>query len=188
MEGIYRRLTGSIAAGNCSELREIDTAILKGDLMDSILYIAPILISMFPNAPDLPESFSIKSLDAIEAKCPEFAKNAPDASLIFTCDKDERSLRMVKVLTFDGRSYIKDPETHARQILLDVRDIIHEEFQIEAEIPTCHIRTDSLGRCKRVYSLRGSRDFDGATLAINPIEEQMDSFSYFFVLDWQHPN
>ena len=156
--------------------------------MDSILYIAPILISMFPNAADLHESFSIKSLDAIEAKCPEFAKNAFDAALIFTCDKDERSLRMVKLLTFDGRSYIKDPETHARQILLDVRDIIHEEFQIEAEIPFCHIRADTLGRCKRVYSLRGSRDFDDAALAINPVEGQMDSFSYFFVLDWQHRN
>ncbi|MBX4892009.1 hypothetical protein [Rhizobium bangladeshense] len=152
--------------------------------MNSILYLASILISMSANAADLPESFSINSLDALEAKCPEFGKHVPDAVVIFTCDNDERSLIVAKALTFDGRSYIKDPETHARRIMLDVRDIVHEEFQIEAEIQTCHIWTDSLGRCKRVYSLRGTRDFDEAALAINPIEEKMNSFSYFFILGW----
>ena len=156
--------------------------------MDSILYIAPVLISMFPNAPDLPQSFSIKSLDAIEAKCPRFEKQVSDAILIFTCFHDKRSLMMTKALIFDGRSFIRDPDTHAKKILLDVRNILHEEFTISERTTFCEVLKDSYGRCKTAYTLVGAKGFDSATLVINPVDDRIDGFSYFVGLSWQHRN
>ncbi|MBX4902531.1 hypothetical protein HJA83_14540 [Rhizobium bangladeshense] len=89
--------------------------------MNSILYLALVLASFVPNAPDLPESFSLKSLDALDAQCPEFRKDASDAILSFTCYENSRSLILSKALIFDGRSFIQDPDTHAKKILVDVR-------------------------------------------------------------------
>ncbi|WP_156668550.1 hypothetical protein [Rhizobium aegyptiacum] len=152
--------------------------------MNSILYLALVLASFVPNAPDLPESFSLRSLDALDAQCPEFRKDASDAILSFTCYENSRSLILSKALIFDGRSFIQDPDTHAKKILVDVRAIIHEDFTIKDRTKFCEVRKDSYGRCKTVYTLVGTRNFDDAALAINPIDGRIDGFSYFVGLRW----
>lgn len=154
--------------------------------MKYILSFASILLFTGVNTIHLPESFSIKSLNSIENKCPGFGKNSPDAALVLKCDGNRRTLRIAKTLRLDGSSYMKDPDPHAKEILRDVGKIINEDLSIKnRHLMFCDPTVDALGRCKTVYILSGSRDFDEAALAINPRDNKIDSFSYFLIIAWE---
>ncbi|MBB3647549.1 hypothetical protein FHX14_003764 [Rhizobium sp. BK619] len=147
---------------------------------------ASMLLVLGLYTPHLPESFSIKSLDSVEIKCPGFGKTSSDAALVVECDGSKRTLRLTKSLNFDGSSYIRNPDIHAKEILSDVGKIINEDLRIERRHVTfCDPTVDTLGRCKTVYILSGSRDFDEAALAINPRDNKIDSFSYFLIVSWK---
>ncbi|WP_125461512.1 MULTISPECIES: hypothetical protein [unclassified Rhizobium] len=154
--------------------------------MKYILGLMSILLFTGMQAPNLPEGFSIQSLGSIEGECPAFGKSSPDAALIFECDGSRRSLRIAKTLKLDGSSYMKDPDPHAKEILLDIGKIINEELHIENRLlKFCDPSVDSLGRCKTVYTLSGSTNFEEAALAINPKDNKIDSFSYFLIIAWE---
>ena len=138
-----------------------------------------------PSAPNLTDGFAIQSLDAIENKCPDFGKSSSDAALVMHCDGDLRHLQLAKTLNFDGASYIRDPDAHAKEILLDVGRIINEDLSIERRKILCEMRKDILGRCKTLYILTGNRDFYQAALAINPKDDKINSFSYYLVVSWE---
>ena len=106
--------------------------------------------------------------------------------MVLRCEANRRTLIIVKKLNFDGRSYMKDPDRRAKQILLEVGESINEDLSIERRLMLCEPTRDALGRCKAVYVLTGARDFDEAALAINPLENRIDSFSYFLIVSWQH--
>ncbi|MBX5012547.1 hypothetical protein [Rhizobium lentis] len=126
------------------------------------------------------------SLDSVEIKCPRFGKASSDAALVMECDGSKRTVMIAKSLNFDGASYIRNPDSHAKQVLSDVRKIINEDLNIEHRLLTlCVPSIDNLGRCKTVYVLSGARDFEEAALAINPKDNKIDSFSYFLILSWE---
>ncbi|WP_222274277.1 hypothetical protein [Rhizobium leguminosarum] len=158
----------------------------KGDIVQYTFSLASILLLTGLHTPNLPESFSIKSLSSIENKCPSFGKSSSDAALVLECDGSMRTLMIAKSLSFDGASYIKDPDSHAKEILRDVGKIINEDLNIESrKITFCDPTIDTLGRCKTVYILSGARDFEEAALAINPKDNKVDSFSYFLIVSWK---
>ena len=81
---------------------------------------------------------------------------------------------------------MKDPDPHAKEILLDIGKINNEELHIENRLlKFCDPSVDSLGRCKTVYTLSGSTNFEEAALAINPKDNKIDSFSYFLIIAWE---
>ncbi|MGO7610852.1 hypothetical protein ACC689_06160 [Rhizobium ruizarguesonis] len=151
--------------------------------------LASILLLTGLYTPKLPDSFSIKSLSSIENKCPSFGKSSSDAALMLKCNRSMRTLMIAKSLSFDGASYINDPDSHAKEILRDVGKIINEDLNIESrKITFCDPTIDTLGRCKTVYILSDAREFDEAALAINPKDNEIDSFSYFLIVSWERDN
>ncbi|WP_141507424.1 hypothetical protein [Rhizobium sp. H4] len=156
------------------------TTTLRTFSFASILLIAGLY------APDLPESFSIRSLDSVEDKCPGFGRVSSDAALVVECDGSNRKLRLAKKLNLDGASYIRNPDNNAKEILSNASKILNENLYIKnRHLMFCDSTIDTLGRCKTVYILSGSRDFEEATLAINPKDNKIDSFSYFLIISWE---
>lgn len=153
--------------------------------MEYIFSFLSVLFLTASNTPDLPDGFSIQSLAAIENNCPDFGKSSSDAALVMHCDGNLRHLQLAKRLNFDGASYIRDPDAHAKEILLDVGKIIKEDLSIESRKVLCEMRRYILGRCKTLYILTGQRVFYQAALAINPEDDKINSFSYYFVLSWE---